>query len=639
MKAPPPSAWTEANQGYLVAEFARLKARLGEGEERPALDALEAAHTSLIEPPAIDTLAHIFSLSGFERDVLLLAAGVEMDSGLAALCGAAQNQPQRPYATFGLALGALAEPHWSAITPVRPLRRWRLIEVDESAGLTSARLKLDERILHYLAGINYLDSRLQSMLRALAPSNLMAPGHADTVERIVARLQAADGAPPMVQLDGDDRAGQEDVAAAIAEWLGLQLHVLAAADIPSSLHEQDALAVLWQRESALLGSALLIVSSESADTVRRLVARLSGVVLLAAREPLRLDRPSLRHTVNKPDTVDQRRLWLAALGASATRVNGALDGVAAQFRLSARSIQAIGAELAPALAADAEVNAALWRACRRLDGVPLDGLAQRIEPAAGWDDLILPEAQMNTLRQISVHVRHRLRVYDDWGFAGKGARGLGISALFAGESGTGKTMAAEVLANELSLDLYRIDLSAVVSKYIGETEKNLRRVFDAAEESGAILLFDEADALFGKRSEVRDSHDRYANIEVSYLLQRMEVYRGLAILTTNHKAALDPAFQRRLRFIVQFPFPDQAQREAIWRGIFPAATPCDGIDYAKLARLSVAGGNIRNIALNAAFLAAEAGMSVSMTHLLRASHTEAAKRERPITDAETRGWV
>ena len=199
-----------------------------------------------------------------------------------------------------------------------------------------------------------------------------------------------------------------------------------------------------------------------------------------------------------------------------------------------------------------------------------------------------------------------------WGFAAKGARGLGISALFAGESGTGKTMAAEVLANELHLDLYRIDLAAVVSKYIGETEKNLKRVFDAAEDSGAILLFDEADALFGKRSEVKDSHDRYANIEVSYLLQRMEAYRGLAILTTNLKNALDTAFLRRLRFVVQFPFPDARQRELIWRGIFPAATPLDGVDCAKLARLNVAGGNIRNIAMNAAFLAAEAGSPVAM---------------------------
>jgi SpoVK/Ycf46/Vps4 family AAA+-type ATPase len=216
---------------------------------------------------------------------------------------------------------------------------------------------------------------------------------------------------------------------------------------------------------------------------------------------------------------------------------------------------------------------------------------------------------------------------------------LGISVLFAGGSGTGKTMAAEVLANELRLDLYRIDLSSVVSKYIGETEKNLRRVFDAAEEGGAILLFDEADALFGKRSEVRDSHDRYANIEVSYLLQRMEAYRGLAILTTNLKEALDPAFLRRLRFVVQFPFPGVAQRAEIWRRVFPSGTPTEGIDPVKLARLNVAGGNIRNIALNAAFLAAEAGEPVRMPHLLRTARSEYAKLEKPLTESEIGGWV
>jgi SpoVK/Ycf46/Vps4 family AAA+-type ATPase len=215
---------------------------------------------------------------------------------------------------------------------------------------------------------------------------------------------------------------------------------------------------------------------------------------------------------------------------------------------------------------------------------------------------------------------------------------VGISALFCGESGTGKTLAAEVLAHELELDLYRIDLSSVVSKYIGETEKNLRRVFDAAEDSGSILLFDEAEALFGKRSEVKDSHDRYANIEISYLLQRMEAYRGLAILTTNMKAALDRAFQRRLRFVVTFPFPDSELREAIWRRVFPAAAPLGAIDYRRLARLNLPGGNIRNIALHAAFLAADSRVPVAMPHLLAAAHAESAKLERPLSEAETRGW-
>jgi SpoVK/Ycf46/Vps4 family AAA+-type ATPase len=269
----------------------------------------------------------------------------------------------------------------------------------------------------------------------------------------------------------------------------------------------------------------------------------------------------------------------------------------------------------------------------------MDDLAQRIEPAAGWADLVLPDAQVLTLREIAIHVRRRAIVYDEWGFASRGPRGLGISALFAGPSGTGKTMAAEVLAGELRLDLYRIDLSAVVSKYIGETEKNLRRVFDAAEEGGAILLFDEADALFGKRSEVKDSHDRYANIEVSYLLQRMEAYRGLAILTTNQKSALDPSFLRRIRFVTKFPFPDPAQRAEIWRRIFPAETPTNGLDHDQLARLNVAGGNIRNIALGAAFLAAEEQSSVRMEHLLRAARSEYAKLEKPLSETEVGGWT
>ena len=200
-------------------------------------------------------------------------------------------------------------------------------------------------------------------------------------------------------------------------------------------------------------------------------------------------------------------------------------------------------------------------------------------------------------------------------------------------------MAAEVLARELRLDLYRIDLSAVVSKYIGETEKNLRRVFDAAEQGGAILLFDEADALFGKRSEVKDSHDRYANIEVGYLLQRMEAYRGLAILTTNLKSALDPSFLRRIRFVVQFPRPDAAARREIWRRIFPDPAPVEGLDVDALARLDVTCGAIRNIALRAAFLAADAGAPIGMAHLAEAARSECAKLERPVAEAEIGGWT
>jgi SpoVK/Ycf46/Vps4 family AAA+-type ATPase len=262
-----------------------------------------------------------------------------------------------------------------------------------------------------------------------------------------------------------------------------------------------------------------------------------------------------------------------------------------------------------------------------------------METSAGWDDLVLPEREKQVLRDAAKHIHQRTKVYEHWGFGGKSKRGLGISALFAGASGTGKTMAAEVLARELRLDLYRIDLSAVVSKYIGETEKNLGRVFDAAEMGGVILLFDEADALFGKRSEVKDSHDRHANMEVAYLLQRMEAYPGLSILTTNLKNSIDQAFLRRIRFIVQFLFPDINQRAEIWLKAFPRQAPIEELDEWKLAKLQVAGGNIRNIALNAAFIAAEADQPVRMEHILQAAKNEYTKMERQLTDVEVKGWV
>jgi hypothetical protein len=640
MNALPQLDWTEANQRYLAAEFARLKARLAGGDAAASAQRVSEARAALSRPAAIDQLAETFGLSSFERDLLLLCAGVEMDAELAAGCAAATGAANRPFATFGLALAALADPHWSALTPVRPLRLWRLLELKDEQALASSRLSIDERVLHYLAGVNYLDPRLRPLLRAHATPAAMAPSHARVVDAVVEALEQGDGRPPAMQFVGDDDAGQKDVACVVAHRLGLQLHVLRAAEIPAGAHELAALSLLWRREAALLGSALLI---EAGDTAAAMGARLAdqtdGLVFIAAREPAPIDRPALRFTLDKPGAAEQKQLWAQALGADAARLNGALDGVATQFRLSAQTILRTGETLRATLTSAPAPDVALWQACRASVRSRLDDLAQRVDPYAKWEDLVLPEPQKSVLRQIAVHVKHRLAVYDTWEFASKGTRGLGISALFAGESGTGKTMAAEVLASELHLDLYRIDLASTVSKYIGETEKNLRRVFDAAEDSGAILLFDEADALFGKRSEVKDSHDRYANIEVSYLLQRMEAYRGLAILTTNLKSALDPAFQRRLRFVVEFPFPDQQQREQIWRGIFPAATPLDRIDHAKLARLNVAGGHIRNIAMNAAFLAAEAGSAVAMPHLLQAARSEAAKRERALSDTETRGWV
>jgi hypothetical protein len=634
--------WSEANQRYLVAEFARLKLRLGaEGDLHAAATAVDAARAALPSPAAIDVLSRHFDLSAFERDLLLLCAGVEMDAEFARLCGAAQGFAQRSQVTFGLGLAVLEDSHWSALAAASPLRRWRLVEIDDNSGLTAGRVRIDERVLNYLAGVNYLDPRLQPLLRPITPPRMMAATHREICRTIITALGERPNEFPVILLYGDDDEGQSDVAGQTSAELGLQLQRVYAEDLPNSIAEVDALATLWQREAAFLGALLLVQCREPnvLPPALSLAERTGGMMFIAAREAPSLKRPVLRVAVNKPGAEEQRQLWEEALGSGGGPLNGAVSRIAAQFSFSARRIHAIGQELRAAIAASNRGNELLWRACRGAGRSRLDDLAQRIEPLAAWDDLILPEGQKATLQQIAAHARHRLTVYQHWGFAAKSARGLGISALFAGESGTGKTMAAEVLANELHLDLYRIDLASVVSKYIGDTEKNLRRVFDAAEESGAILLFDEADALFGKRSEVRDSHDRYANIEVSYLLQRMEAYRGLAILTTNMKAALDPAFQRRLTFILQFPFPDQQHREMIWRGVFPAAVPVEQLDYAKLARLSMSGGNIRNVAVNAAFLAADEGTPLRMKHLLQAAHSEAAKRDRPLSDIETRGWV
>ena len=283
-----------------------------------------------------------------------------------------------------------------------------------------------------------------------------------------------------------------------------------------------------------------------------------------------------------------------------------------------------------------DIQNRLWSACLNHTRPQLDSLAQRLNPKATWDDIVLAPEETNLLHQIADQIRQRSQVYQNWGFDKQMNRGMGISALFAGESGTGKTMAAEVIANDLQLNLYRIDLSAVVNKYIGETEKNLRRLFDAAEDGGAILFFDEADALFGKRSEVKDSHDRHANIEVNYLLQRMEAYGGLAILATNLKSSLDRAFMRRLRFIVNFTFPGVAERKLMWEKVFPSETPTEDLDFNRLARLNLTGASIHNIALNAAFLAAQAGTPVTTALVLAAARTEFRKLDRPVNEADFR---
>jgi SpoVK/Ycf46/Vps4 family AAA+-type ATPase len=451
----------------------------------------------------------------------------------------------------------------------------------------------------------------------------------------------------VIQLCGGDEAVRWAIAATACAEVGLDLYAVSAHALPASHGELEGFTRLWEREASLRSSALIVETEavERADAravghVGKLLERLNSPVLLSTRDrwrPLRRDLRTL--DVDKPTRDEQRAVWETLLGEATKGVNGHLGALVAQFNFSFPVIRACVQEALASGAQGEALGVALWDAGCSQARPRLEDLAQRLVPRATWDDLVLAEGEKAMLREIATHVAHRTTVYETWGFSGTSSRGLGISALFAGASGTGKTMAAEVLASTLRLDLYRIDLSGVVSKYIGETEKNLRRVFDAADEGGAILFFDEADALFGKRSEVKDSHDRYANIEINYLLQRMESYRGLAVLATNMKGALDPAFLRRIRFVINFPFPDAAQRAELWRRMFPPATPTEGLDAVKLARLNIPGGNIRNIALNAAFLAAQTAEPVRMPHILRAVRSEYAKLERPLVEAEIKDFV
>jgi hypothetical protein len=645
--------WSEVNQRHLSAalaqvrrqleEYARQTGAIGVASEQCDVDETGAfaADTQLAPPAALQTLCGSFGLTPFERDVLVFCAGVELDERFAAICGALAGA-RRGHATFGLALAALTGAHWSALASAAPLRHWRMVEVTSNEPLTASQLRLDERILHYLVGISFVDERLHGLLTPVAMPDVPSPAKGAVSSRIaVIWSQQPPGTPhAAVQVCGAAPADRAATIAAACEALGARLWRLRAADIPQAIPERSALARLCERELTLMRGVLLL-DCERTEAVERtavpFVEEMGARVAIAARDPLRLEeRASVRFDVEKPQPAEQRALWYSALGPIAVELGAELDPLIAQFSLNYSQIAA--ARRALSEAESGNLAARLWDACRVQARGHLDDLAHRIEMTATWDDLVLPEPQLDVLREIAIHVRRAHTVYETWGFARKGSRGLGISALFAGASGTGKTMAAEVLANELRLDLYRIDLAQVVSKYIGETEKNLRRIFDAAEQSGAILLFDEADALFGKRSEVKDSHDRYANIEVSYLLQRMEDYRGLAVLTTNMKSALDQAFLRRIRFVIQFPFPDGAQRAEIWRRIFPAETPTQDLNHALLARLNIPGGNIRSIALNAAFLAAEDGTPVRMAHLRHAAQNEYAKLEKPLTSSELAGW-
>lgn len=600
--------------------------------------------------PALCSISELAGLSAFERDVLLLAAAPNLDGTFGRAFAELHDDARRDYATLHLAL-ALFVDHPAdrllaadCLMPSRPLRALRLVEVreDDSQPLMARRLIVDERITDYLRGVNRIDARLSaylSPLRATLPSDPSRSAARDAASYI----EGAAERWCTVNLVGAADAGAREAARLACAALELRPQLLDLdrfALCPPDLRE--TLVALLGREARLAGLALVVDGTQAdrgspaALAIDELVATLGATLFVISNERWAAAEDAAVVRMARPTRSQQRSLWHAALGAYASSVNGEVDAIAQQFDFGADAIRDAVSRAAQRQAESGGVitGRSLWSACREQTGAALDDLARRIQPSYGWDDIVVSDDVRAQLRELSAQVRQRSRVYETWGFGAQLSRGRGITALFAGPTGTGKTMAAEILAADLDLDLYRIDLAGVVSKYIGETEKNLRRVFDAAERSGAILFFDEADALFGNRTEVRDSHDRYANLEINYLLQRMEDYSGLAILATNRRSALDAAFLRRLRFVIDFPFPTPDDRRRIWQRVFPTQADVEGLELALLSNLDLSGGNIRSIAINAAFLAAGDGAPIGMPHIVRAAAREYVKLSKPIGAAE-----
>ena len=656
--------WRTENAVWLLTRLERLQLqmqRLSSSNDtvRGSIERLER-RLHLLEDqmvagsgrPALRVLSTIAGLSPEEEELLLVAAAPTLDGRLARTCAELQRDGRRDHATGQLALELVfpdeAERLVAAdlLMPHRTLRRLGLVElVDDDEPMLLRRLAVDDRMTDYLRGVNRPDDRLEPFLRPLPPA---AGGTAtEALATQVLRLLGRDVEHwPTVNLVGPRDAGSQGAVAEACAGLGLRPWVLDLERFADAEPHVRARLLPGLGREALLGRLALVVDIDSAPpgaertrAVDELVEQLAAPLFLLSEERCPTQSAAVHVLrVTRPDAGEQRSMWRAALDLHPHTVNGEIESIVHQFDFGPGTIQQVVERVAHE--ADAPITAErLWDACRGQTAGALEGIAQRIEPWFGWEDIVVPDSVLGQLQELAQQVQHRATVYEHWGFGEQLSRGRGITALFAGPSGTGKTMAAEILARHLRLDLHRVDLAGVVSKYVGETEKNLRRIFDTAERTGTILLFDEADALFGSRTEVRDSHDRYANLEINYLLQRMEDYTGLAILATNRRAALDNAFMRRLRFVVEFEFPGPEHRRRIWDRVFPPTAALGDVDAGLLSRMEITGGNIRSIAVNAAFLAAHDGSPIRMDHVMRSAAREYAKLSKPVSSIEFGEWA
>jgi hypothetical protein len=652
--------------------LALLEGQAGPSVLGPDLEAERLSEAARVEL-ALPALARRFHLSALEVDALVCLLAAEYDPVVRTLERAMQREIGRPWLELGtvaelLALAPDRMPELArALHPVAPLRRWALVLTDDPRGTdvpaVFTRVKIATRVAQHLIGQEILPDgvRLCRPARALLDASLVPE---PTRAAVLARLQRAQvGREAIVsEIVGVPGTGRRDFAEGIAHALGAPLVIadLEAGELDASLDERVAVA---RREAELHGALLCLAgwSAPAPDStgatddsrppveaarrlpraIERLVVDNSGLLFLVAedREPLlaRVAPVLVPVAVPFPTPGQRARLLEQAVGRLGAAIAEDVDpnSVTRRFALDPERIT-VAARAARELALErAERDgereplvlraAELQEACRHQLRHDLKSLAQRVTNAHKWQDLVIPVDVYHSLREMISYVRHAERVYDRWGFGVRHSLAQGVSALFAGPPGTGKTMCASVMARELDMELFRVDLSRIVSKWIGETEKNLGKVFDEADRSNAIILFDEADALFAKRTEVKSSVDRYANLEINFLLQRMEAFGGVTILTTNFEDTIDTAFKRRLTFRMRFEKPDGEARAALWKKIFPRdAQLAADVDYDKLGHdYELAGGNIRNAAVRAAFLAAEADGPIDMKTCMLAAEREA----------------
>jgi AAA+ superfamily predicted ATPase len=662
-----PEAAQDPHRGLYVGddEVDRLLARA------PGAPLGPATRGSLTADPAegaLGDLARACSLDPFDLDVVLVALAPELDLRYERLYAYLQDDVTRRRPSVDLVLNLLCGSQAEKLdrrrhfAPDAPLVERGVVElvVDPAhvePPLLAHVVKLDEQVVRLLLGQDGLGTRLAPWCSLVTSA---APLDAELETTVLPLVEGAlrESRPLCLSFHGAAGAGRRRAAEALAARAGVPL---LAGSLANALEPPDgfeSLLAIAQREAAFRGAILYlgdldaVREREQAAAYRALLRRLrsasAGVTVVSGIEPWAPAResgdappPVVQVAFPVPAAARRRLLWEEALGADADRLRADdLAALATRFRLTpGRVADAVAAarleaqrrgETGGPLAGD------LYAAARAQAGHGLGALARKVVSRYGWNDIVLPTDRLAQLREICDQIRYRSVVYDEWGFERRLSLGKGLNVLFSGPSGTGKTMAAEIMAGELELDLYKIDLSTVVSKYIGETEKNLSRIFAEAATADAILFFDEADALFGRRSEVRDSHDRYANIEISYLLQRMEEYEGVVILATNLRRNMDDAFVRRMHASVDFPLPGPDDRRRIWESIWPSETPrSDDVDLEHLAlRFELAGGNIRNIALGAAFLAAADGGAVAMAHLLHATRREYQKMGKVVAGDE-----